>query len=297
MSLIRPRSPWQPLGCALLAVVASMPVHAQGTVPTPAAESARQVAVHDLALQDGASQRVLFYAPGAAMRGLIVMFPGGAGDVGIEQDGQIRNGENFVVRTRERWAQRGYGVLIVDAIGRESLRGERSTPQYAAVVREVLAYAHTLTDRPVWVMGTSQGAISAMRAASMAQAGELAGVVLSESVSVLGRSHETVFDVHPEAVRIPALVVANRDDRCRVAPPSKARDIAAAMPRAQATVLMEEGGNWQSNNACSSGSPHGYWGIDAKVVDDIDQWLTSVAAARSSDAASATRADQVESGR
>lgn len=249
-----------------------------------AADAARKATVRDLALQDGAYQRVLFYAPSTALRGVIVMFPGGAGDVGIERDGQIRNGENFVVRTRELWAQRGYGVLIVDAIGRDSLRGERSTPQYAAVVREVLTYANTLTDRPVWVMGTSQGAISAMLAASTARPGELAGVVLSESVSVLGRSHETVFDVHPEAVRVPALVVANRDDRCRVAPPSKASDIAAAMPNAPVTVLMEAGGDWQSNNACSSASPHGYWGIDAKVVSDIDRWLTEMAAARHGDA-------------
>lgn len=278
MPFIRSRLLWKPLGCALLAfgVSASAVAYADTVNDNPAA---RKEAVRDLALQDGAYQRVLFYGPATAMRGLIVMFPGGAGDVGIDKDGHIRNDLNFVVRTRELWAQRGYGVLIVDAIGRDSLRGERSTPQYAAVVREVLTYANTLTDRPVWAMGTSQGAISAMLAASMAQSGELAGVVLSESVSVLGRSHETVFDVHPEAVRIPALVVANRDDRCRVAPPSKAREIAAAMSHAQASVLMEEGGNAESSNTCSSQSPHGYWGIDGKVVGDIDHWMTDATAA------------------
>lgn len=278
----RTRPLWKPLGCALFALALSACAYADAVDASPAA---RNETVRDLALQDGAYQRVLFYGPATAMRGLIVMFPGGAGDVGVDQDGQIRNDLNFVVRTRELWAQRGYGVLIVDALGRESMRGERSTPQYAGVVREVIAYAHTLTNRPVWVMGTSQGAISAMLAASMAQSGELAGAVLSESVSVLGRSHETVFDAHPEAVRIPTLVVANRDDHCRVAPPSKAAEIAAAMPHAQARVRIEEGGTPNWNNDCSSQSPHGYWGIDSKVVTDIDRWMTGVTAARQADSA------------
>ncbi|MDR7009873.1 hypothetical protein [Paraburkholderia strydomiana] len=57
--------------------------------------------VRDLALPDGASQRVPLLGPAIAMRGLIVMFPDGADEAGIGQDGQIRNDLNFVVRARE----------------------------------------------------------------------------------------------------------------------------------------------------------------------------------------------------
>ncbi|PLZ04112.1 alpha/beta hydrolase [Burkholderia sp. WAC0059] len=208
------------------------------------------------------------------------MFPGGAGDIGIGRDGDIRHGENFVVRTRELWARRGYGVVIVDAIGHRSMRGQRSTAAYAAVIGQILAFAHSLSDVPVWAMGTSQGSIAAMSAASHAGPDQLAGVVLTESVSILGHSHETVFDAQPADVRVPALVVANRDDACRVAPPSMAADIARSMSHASTTVLLEQGGTAESANACGSLSPHGYFGIEEKVVDDIDGWMRRVGGSR-----------------
>ena len=230
-------------------------------------------AVRDLPLDGGGYQRVLFYGPKDGMRGIIVMFPGGTGDVGIERDGTIRHDDNFVVRTRELWAQRGYGVVIVDAIGHQSMRGKRSALAYATVTREILAFAHSVSNVPVWVMGTSQGSIAAMNAASHTEHWGLAGVMLTESVSVLGKSQETVFDAHPQDVRVPALIVANRDDRCWVAPPSKANAIADAMRNAPSTVLFVEGGTTQSSNACSSLSPHGYWGIDDKVVGEIENWM------------------------
>jgi pimeloyl-ACP methyl ester carboxylesterase len=266
------------------------PAHHENPGSTAIAD-ARDTLVRDLPLDGGGYQRVLFYGPKAGMRGIIVMFPGGADEIGIERDGAIRSGDNFVVRTRELWARRDYGVVIVDAIDHRSMRGQRSTAEYAAVTQTILGFAHSLSTVPVWVMGTSQGSIAAMNAAAHAGQSELAGVVLTESVSVVGKSRETVFDAHPQDVRVPTLVVANRDDRCRVAPPSMANEIAHAMRDAPATVLFEQGGVARSSNDCSSRSPHGYWGIDEKVVDDIDQWMQRVSPAAADNPAQRVRSD------
>jgi pimeloyl-ACP methyl ester carboxylesterase len=236
------------------------------------------VIVRDLPLEGGLYQRVLYDAPPAHVRGIIVMFPGGAGDIGIEKDGGIKHGDNFVVRSRDLWTAKGYGVVLVDAIDHQSMRGKRSTAAYAAVTREVVAFAHEQADAPVWVMGTSQGSIAAMNAASHARGEELAGVILTESVSILGGSHETVFDAHPQDVHVPALVVANKDDRCKVAPPSMADAIARAMSNTHASVLFVEGGEVRSSNECASLSPHGYLGIEDKVVDEIADWMAHVRA-------------------
>ena len=94
-------------------------------------------------------------------------------------------------------------------------------------------------------------------------------------MSVPGRlSTETVFDADPPGVRVPALVVANRDGACTVAPPSMAHRIAAAMTRSpDARVLMVDGGMQQSGKACGSLSPHGYFGIETQVVGAITGWL------------------------
>jgi pimeloyl-ACP methyl ester carboxylesterase len=217
---------------------------------------------------------VLYVAPVSELRGIVVMFPGGADDLGIQRDGVILHANNFLVRTHDLWTARGYGVVLVDRIGHESMRGKRSTHEYAEVTKEIVAFAHRQADVPVWAIGTSQGSIAAMNAASHAGHSQLAGVVLTESVSVLGGSDETVFDAHPENTHIPALVVANEDDRCKVAPPSMADDIARSMTGTHATVLRVHGGiQGRSSDDCASLSPHGYYGIENEVVNDIVGWM------------------------
>jgi len=219
-------------------------------------------------------QRVLL-SPAAAPRGTIVMLPGGTGDIGLERDGTIRHDHNFVVRTRALWNQHGYSVLIPDTIDRESLRGERSTTAYATIVAALVAFAHDQTPGPVFVLGTSQGTIAALRAASTPDApATLAGVVLTESVSVMGNSGETVFDAQPGQVRIPALIVANRMDRCRVAPPDAAPRIAAALTASpDRRVLVVSGGTTRSGDSCGSLTPHGYFGMEDAVVAAIVTWM------------------------
>ncbi|WP_256326100.1 alpha/beta hydrolase [Sphingomonas sp. NFR15] len=227
----------------------------------------------DLPLAGGATQKALLVMPPHA-RGTIVMLPGGAGDVGLERDGDIRHGDNFVVRTRALWARRGYAVLIPDTIDRANLRGVRSSPGYARLVGDLVGFAHRQVAGPVFLLGTSQGAIAAMNGAAHAPAGSIAGVVLTESVSVRGGSGETVFDASPERVRAPALIVANRDDRCDVAPPQAAPRIAAAMKASRdVRVLMVSGGVTRSAKACGSLTPHGYYGIEDAVVAKIGAWI------------------------
>ncbi len=202
------------------------------------------------------------------------MLPGGAGDIGLTKDGAIRHGDNFVVRTRGRWNARGYGVLIPDTIDGQNLRGVRRSPAYAQLIDRLVALAHRQGPGPVFLLGTSQGSIAAMNGAAHAAPGSIAGVVLTESVSVMGGSHETVFDADPQDVRVPALVVANRDDSCKVAPPDHAPRIAAAMTHSpDATMLSVSGGVTRSDNDCGSLTPHGYYGIEDKVVDAIARWM------------------------
>ncbi|WP_206542379.1 alpha/beta hydrolase [Sphingomonas sanguinis] len=244
-------------------------------LPQPASAQGRPLSpqVLDLPRPNGAVQRVLLSVPANA-RGMIVMLPGGAGDVGIGRDGAIAHGDNFVVRTRALWNARGYGVLIPDALGSDNMRGRRSSPGYARVVGDLVALAHRQVGGPVFLLGTSQGSIAAMNGASHAAPGSVAGVVLTESVSVLGGSHETVFDADPARVRVPALVVANRDDACNVAPPDDAPRIAAAMTHSpDVKILTVSGGVTRSDKACGSLTPHGYYGIEGQVVDGIVRWM------------------------
>jgi hypothetical protein len=222
-------------------------------------------------------QRILCVEPARAS-GAIVMMPGGSGEVGLEPSADLRHNQNFVIRTRSLWAARGYVVIIPDALDRQDLRGLRASPEYAAVVDALVEFAHTrISGGPVFLLGTSQGSIAAMNGAAHARPGQLAGVVLTESVSRPGASHETVFDADPAGVRIPALVVANRDDACNVAPPSDAPRIASSMGNSPAVrVLYVSGGISRAARACAALTPHGYYGIEQQVVAQIAEWMQAL---------------------
>jgi hypothetical protein len=229
--------------------------------------------VFDLPLSDGDPQRVLFVAPPRPWA-TIVMLPGGAGDVGVERDGDVRHDDSFVVRTRALWTSKGYAVLIPDTIDRANLRGVRSSPAYARLVDGLVGFARAEVRGPVFLLGTSQGSIAAMNGAARADPASVAGVVLTESVSRMGGSHETVFSAAPQDVTAPALIVANRDDACDVAPPEDAPRIAAAMTHSRdVRVMWVTGGITKSKRPCGSLTPHGYYGIEIPVVEQISQWM------------------------
>lgn len=264
------------LWVAIAAVLYPALAFAQPDAPRGETVATRQAPgerVFNLPLSGGETQRVLYAAPAHPV-GTIVMLPGGAGDVGLEPNGGIRHGDNFVVRTRALWTSQGYAVLIPDTIDRANLRGKRSSPAYGRLVNTLVDFARRQTPGPVFLLGTSQGSIAAMNGAAHAVTGGIAGVVLTESVSIMGGSGETVFSADPAGVRVPVLIVANRDDRCRVAPPQAAPRIAAALtasPNVQ--VMMVSGGVARSKSACGSLTPHGYFGIEDQVVSRVSRWM------------------------
>jgi hypothetical protein len=221
-------------------------------------------------------QRFLYIAP-AHPNATLIMFPGGTGKLGLRPDGSLRHGHNFVVRTRGNWVERGFAVLIPDTIDRANLRGERSSPRYVTVIDALVKFVHAQTTAPIFLLGTSQGSIAATNGAAHLADGQISGVILTESVSRLGGSHETVFTAGPSGVRVPALIVANQDDRCNVAPPEDAPRIAAAMVHAKdVQVQRVSGGLMKSHRACGSLSPHGYYGIESSVIDMIVRWILGV---------------------
>jgi len=262
---------FSPLVAVTMLLAVAAPAFAQPEPASSAAVAGEQVM--DLPLGD-VTQRVLLDAP-IHPRATLVMLPGGAGDVGVRRDGDPRHDDNFVVRTRAAWVARGYAVVILDTIGHTNLRGMRSSPAYGRLVDGVAGYALDRFHAPVFLVGTSQGTIAAMNGAARARSGLISGVVLTESVTVPGRrSTETVFDARPQDVRVPALIVANHDDTCDVAPAAMAPRIAAAMTHSPSVRLLPiSGGDQQSESACGSLSPHGYYGIERSVIDAITRWM------------------------
>ncbi len=236
--------------------------------------AAQLVEVENIPLSSGGSQRALYASP-ASPRAALVMLPGGDGNVGIGDGGGMDHDTNFLVRTRDLWLSHGYAVLIVDALSGKNMRGLRSSPGYARIIEDVVRFAVAKRHGPVFLFGTSQGSIGAINGASHMPEGLLKGVVLTETVTRLGKSGETAFDASPERVAVPALVVANKASQCRVAPAEDASPLAKAMSGAPEVKIVYVDGGETLTRECGSQSPHGYFGIEKETVAEIAAWLNA----------------------
>src|SRR5215212_8526527 len=91
-----------------------------------------QAVVTDLPIPSGGTERVAFLpAPGA--RATVVLLPGGEGVVQLGPGGEAGN-NNFLIRTRNLWAQYGINAVVLGSPDNQSLLGQRSQPTYAAAL-------------------------------------------------------------------------------------------------------------------------------------------------------------------
>ena len=103
------------------------------------------------------------------------------------------------------------------------------------------------------------------------------GIVLTSSVTGVSREMgESLQDVALDRIRVPVLMVHHRDDACRV---SRYADTSWAMRRLSAApkreLLTFSGGDAPQSEACEPLAPHGYFGIEERVIDAITAWISA----------------------
>jgi hypothetical protein len=238
--------------------------------------AAAQAIVQDVPTASG-GEKVLFASPAGTPRAILFMFAGGDGNVSFNAANQIvRVGSNFLLRTQSLWLAQGFAfaTLASDV----SLMGRRHTAAYADNIARAVDFARTRANVPVWLIGTSMGAIAAANGAAHLP-GRVAGVVLTSSVAGPNRaSGETVFDSDLGAIAVPALIVANRGDTCPIAGPGFAPQILAALARSPRKEIIYVESHQLQSDPCEAMSPHGYLGIEADVVQRISAWIGGAAA-------------------
>ncbi len=201
----------------------------------------------------------------------LVLLPGGAGAIGM-RDGAPQS-QNFLVRSRDSFADAGYNVAVV---GRPSDRVEmdavfRAGDENVADLRAVIAKLRSQYGKPVWLVGTSLGTLSAAAVAAAPNPPPIAGIVLTSSVTGVNRAVRTsVPQLDLAAIHVPVLVMHHKRDECTVCDPRQARRIVDALANAPAKkLLLVEGGAGAAGNPCEALHWHGYVGMEAEAVAAI----------------------------
>src|ERR1700693_801575 len=117
--------------------------------------------VVDISTRPHVTQRILVMAP-KKPKAVAVLLAGGHGGLQISADGSFGWGKgNFLVRSRQLFADQGLMVVVVDAPSDRQnppyLSGFRGTREHVTDLKAVIAWARKQAGVPVWLVGTSRG--------------------------------------------------------------------------------------------------------------------------------------------
>ena len=117
--------------------------------------------VVDIPTRPGVTQRMLVLSPPTPKAG-VILIAGGHGGLQIFPNGSFKWGAgNFLVRTRQMFADQGLMVAVIDAPSDRQnppyLGGFRQKPEHVADIKAVIAWMREQSGAPVWLVGTSRG--------------------------------------------------------------------------------------------------------------------------------------------
>jgi hypothetical protein len=222
--------------------------------------------------------------------GTLLLFTGGDGrlnlnviegpnsDTSNSQFG-INKSANFLVRSRHLFASFGFNIAVMDAAEdfydcQNGLAGWRLSQQHLGDIMAVIqSLREKFPGKPVWVVGTSSGSISAALAATAIIGGPHGadGLVLTSSVTV---ADENVLMAHLESITLPTLIVSNGQDACLATPPIdawKIKNRLSSAPIVNIRILL--GGFTPLSSECDALSYHGFFGIEPIAAAQISAWI------------------------
>ncbi len=241
------------------------------------ATSALAQQVIDIPTRPGVTQRLLVLTPANA-KATLIMLPGGHGGLQIFPNGGMKWGEgNFLVRTRQLFADQGFNVVVVDAPSdRQSppfLAGLRQKPEHADDIKAVIAWARETYKLPVWLIGTSRGTQSAGYLVTELSGNDGPdGVVLTATI-LTDPKGRAVPMMPLEKIRIPVLVVHHEEDGCSHCAFAGAPSLIDKLSNASRKQLLAFKGGRNVGDPCEAMAYHGFNGIENEVVQQIGRWI------------------------
>lgn len=220
----------------------------------------------------GVTVRLVLDSPAAPPKGVLLMFPGGQGARKFEVEGETVNlGRNFLVHTLPLFVRHGWAVAVVDAPSdlpegmSDTFRTSRS---HAEDIRRSIDYLDRQGWRPLYLVGTSRGTLSAAYLAGALTDTRIKGLVLTASLGKMLQS------LPLNRIGLPVLLVHHRDDACHLCPFAEVLKLKGQFPRSPRVDFMAvAGGLPPQSGPCQPWSPHGFFGMEAQAVQAISDWL------------------------
>ena len=213
----------------------------------------------------------LMERPGATAT--VILLTGGDGGIGYK-DG-VPTSRNFLVRSRDLFAAEGFNVAVV---GKPTDKDDmdltfRAGKDHVEDLRVIAEKLRAQFGKPVWLVGTSRGSVSAAAAGAALDSPTIAGIVLTSSVTY-SKFQPAVPTLPLMDVRVPVLVLHHKRDACRDCDPREAHMITDRLTGAPVKkLLLVDGGGDPSGPVCEPMHYHGYIGMEAQAVKLIAEFI------------------------
>lgn len=233
--------------------------------------------VRGIPTRPGVTLDFLYMTPegkSAPPRSALIMFPGGNGLLPFRLlDNGAVHGWNFLVRSAADISSQGLTLVTVNAPSDHASgmgTGFRESSEHAADISILCSYLVSQGIERIFLIGNSRGTLSAAALAALMTDQHIKGIILTSSLEYDNFMRWLPLD----KIRLPVLMVHNSEDSCRVSQIAAARKTAEIL-RAHTTVDFVEiaGGADPMSPPCDNLSSHGFFGVEAKVVRVIVDWI------------------------
>ncbi len=210
-----------------------------------------------------------------------LLFVGGNGTLKLDTTGAPTAPLSvlYIVTRRDVLKSAGIGVVLVDVPSdqRSGINPRfRRSEQHMADVAAVTTMIRQRFRRPVWLIGHSNGGITAAAVArALSGAARPDGLILA-SPTVMASRRDTSQPFPPFPYTGAALVAAHQGDSCRYSPPSDAALVSQAFSQARPNALrMFSGGSAGRGDPCLPLSLHSFHGMEREVMSAFAGFIRS----------------------
>jgi len=203
----------------------------------------------------------------------LILLPGGNADTGKIVQGRP-NSQNFLNRSKDIFQSEGFNVVVMfRPTDLTDLDTEyRVSKQHVQEIRQIIRFAKNEFNQPVWLVGTSRGTVSATASAVESGDAEIAGVVLSSSITAKKNQGLTTLDI--SKIKVPVLVVHHQNDECRICNPEDAAQITKGLTNSPISkFVLVNGGYGPIGNPCEAKHWHGFINYEKETVKLISSWI------------------------
>ena len=208
----------------------------------------------------------------------VVLIPGGPFTIGNKSPDTGRpDGINFVVRSAGQFSQEKLNVVLMgkpDKAGDLRSTEQRQKDHHASDVMEVVGFAKKF-DKPIWLVGTSLGAISVVNAVLTDKNVLVKGVVLSSS-SFKDKRGYGVLSMDLEKLLVPVLLSGHEKDECPATNPKFNEDARKRLTASKKVAIsLISTGSAPTGNICGPKHWHGYINAEVDAVRSISEFIRS----------------------